>query len=105
YDLGIPVHVLVRKIKKDPFHFVRLYRLCKRIRPDLIHSWGAMANIYVIPAAKKLGIKLVNACIADAPARFEFSNKKHLWTKLAFPFSDVIIGNSQAGLDAYGTPS
>lgn len=105
FDLGIPVHLLARKNKRDPFMFLRFYRLCKQIRPDIIQSWGAMANIYAIPAAKALGIKLLNSCIANAPKKFELTNKKHLWTKLSFPFSDLIIGNSQAGLKVYGAPA
>lgn len=105
FELGIPVHLLPRKKKRDPFMFLRFYRLCKQINPDLIQSWGAMANIYAIPAAKALRIKLLNSCIANAPRKFELTNKKHLWTKLSFPFSDLIIGNSQAGLDVYRAPA
>ncbi len=105
FDLGIPVHTLERKNKKDPFMFLRFYRLCKRIKPDLIQSWGAMSNIYAIPTAKALKIKLLNSCIANAPTKFEYTNKKHLWTKLSFPFSDLIVGNSQAGLNVYGAPA
>lgn len=102
FDLGIPVHTLVRKYKRDPFMFIRFYRLCKHIQPDLIQSWGAMSNIYAIPATKGLRIKFINSCVADAPSQFDIWNKKHLWTKLSFLFSDLVIGNSQAGLHTYG---
>jgi len=104
YSLGIPVHTMVRKSKKDPRLFLRLYQLCRQAKPDLIHSWGSMSSIYIIPAAKALGIKLINASVADAPLNLGLSNKKYLWAKLSFPFSDLIVGNSNAGLRAYRAP-
>ena len=104
FSLGIPVHTFVRKYKKDPRLFLRIYQLCKKTKPDIIHSWGSMSSIYVVPAAKALGIKLINASVADAPLNLGLSNKKYLWAKLSFPFSDLIVGNSEAGLRAYRAP-
>ncbi|MCB0548856.1 MAG: glycosyltransferase [Phaeodactylibacter sp.] len=104
FGLGIPVHTIIRKSKKDPRLFLRLYHLCKEVRPDIIHSWGSMSSVYVIPAAKALGIRLINASVADAPLNLGLSNKKYLWAKLSFPFSDLIVGNSEAGLRAYRAP-
>ncbi|MCB0558662.1 MAG: glycosyltransferase [Lewinellaceae bacterium] len=104
FSLGIPVHTFVRKFKKDPRLFLSIYQLCKRTMPDIIHSWGSMSSIYTVPAAKALGIKLINASVADAPLNLGLSNKKYLWAKLSFPFSDLIVGNSEAGLRAYRAP-
>ncbi len=42
YKLNIPVHRLVRKSRKDPAIFWRLYRLLRRIQPDSLHSWSPM---------------------------------------------------------------
>jgi glycosyltransferase involved in cell wall biosynthesis len=105
HDMGIPVHILERKPKKDPRVFSRFYRLCQQLRPDVIHSWGSMPSIYAVPAAKLLGIKLINAMIADAPAGMGLSDGRYLRGKLTFPFSDLVLGNSEAGLASYDAPA
>ena len=104
HDMGMPVHILERKPKKDPRIFFRFHKICKRFGPDMIHSWGTMSTIYAIPAAKRMGITLINANIADAPNNLSFSDSRFLRAKLTFPFSDVILGNSEAGLRAYKAP-
>jgi glycosyltransferase involved in cell wall biosynthesis len=40
--------------------------------------------------------------VVDTPVKKNFSNPSWLRAKLSFPLSDVIIGNSNAGLAAYG---
>ncbi|MDH3245547.1 MAG: glycosyltransferase [Saprospiraceae bacterium] len=101
FDLGIPVTKIVRKFRKDPFQFVRLYRHCRDLKPDIIHSWGSMSSIYAIPAAKFLDIKLISGNIADAPAYAKGRTAKYWWTRLSFGFSDLVVGNSKAGLASY----
>lgn len=103
--LGVPVTTMVRKSNYDPLQFWRLYQYCRTYQPDVIHSWGSMSSIYAIPVAQLLGIKLISGNIADAPRKMSWRNKRHLWIRLAFPFADRIVGNSQAGLKAYGAPS
>lgn len=103
-ELGIPIHILERKPKKDPTVFYRFYKLCKRFTPDIIHSWGTMASIYAIPASKILGIKLINGNITDAPAGLNIFDSRYFRAKLTFPFSDIVLGNSFAGLEAYRAP-
>lgn len=104
FELGITIHYLIRKTKKDASVFYKFYKICKNFEPDIIHCWDSMTAVYSIPASKLLRIKLINGMVADAPERFGFSNKGWLRTKFAFFFSDVIIGNSKAGLKAYHAP-
>ena len=104
HQMGIPVHILERKPKKDPRVFLRFYQLCKQIRPDVIHSWGSMPSIYAVPAARMLGIKLINAMIADAPKDMGLTDSRFLRGKITFPFSDLVLGNSEAGLASYRVP-
>ncbi len=104
HELVEKVHILERKPKKDPRVFSRFFRLCKEVEPDLIHSWGAMPSIYAMPAVKMLNIPFINAMIADAPADMSLSDRRYLRGKLTFPFSDMILGNSKAGLKAYHAP-
>ncbi|HER44126.1 MAG TPA: glycosyltransferase [Candidatus Eisenbacteria bacterium] len=102
YELETEIITLERKIRKDPSIFLRLYKICRRWMPHIVHAWGSMPAVYAGPVAKLLGIKLVNAMIADAPARLNRTQK--LRSLLAFPFSDVIQSNSRAGLESYGVP-
>ncbi|CAM3399437.1 glycosyltransferase [Zobellia roscoffensis] len=101
YDLGVPITILKREPKKNPMVFYRLFKLCKSWKPDLIHSWGSMSTILGIPSSILLGIPLINGSIVDAPENLNLLNKDYFRTKLATPFSKVIVGNSLAGLKAY----
>ncbi len=101
-DLNIPVWQLLRKIKKDPSVFIKLFYLLKERRPDIIHTWDTMTSVYALPAVKLLGIKLVNGLIRDAPP--SLSARQWFRSKLTIPFSEVVVANSQAGLRAYAAP-
>ena len=105
FHLGIKIHYLIRKTKKDPSVFLKLYKLCKDFKPDIIHCWDSMTAIYSVPICKLLNIKLVNGMIVDTPVKKSLSNKRWLRARLTFPFSNVIIGNSEAGLKAYRAPN
>ena len=104
HEMGVKVHILERKPKKDPRVFGRFYQICKKVQPDVIHSWGSMPSIYAVPAARRLNIKLINAMIADAPADMGITDSRFLRGKLTFPFSDMVLGNSEAGLRSYQAP-
>jgi glycosyltransferase involved in cell wall biosynthesis len=103
-DLGIGIHYIIRKTKKDISVFFKLYNLCKKYKPDIVHCWDDMTAVYVAPVCKLLNIKLANGMIVDTPVNFNIFNKAWLRAKLTFPLSDLIIGNSEAGLEAYRAP-
>jgi glycosyltransferase involved in cell wall biosynthesis len=103
HKLNVNIQFLIRKSQNDPRIFAKLYKLCKCFRPDIIHSWNAMTSVYAIPVAKKLGIKFVNGIIRDATKRRLF-DKIYLCAKSTFLFSDAIVANSMAGLQAYKVP-
>lgn len=103
-DLDIPIHYLIRKTKRDVFVFRMLYNLARNFQPDIIHCWGSMTAIYGVPVCKLLNIKLVNGLITDSPSKQNILNKHWFRARITFPFSDVIVGNSKAGLDAYRAP-
>ena len=102
-NLDIQKHYLIRKNKKDPRILVKLYKLCKEFKPDIIHSWDSMTSVYAVPVAKMLGIKLINGMIRDS-SPFKLFSKSCIRSKITFPFSDVILANSNAGLKAYNAP-
>ncbi|MEI6749529.1 MAG: glycosyltransferase [Bacteroidales bacterium] len=104
FDLDINIHYLLRNRKKDFSVFHKLYKLCKKRKPDIVHCWDDMTAVYIAPICKILNIKLVNGMIVDTPVNFNIRNKAWIRAKLTFPFSDLIIGNSNAGLKAYRAP-
>ena len=104
FQLGLPVKILERVPKRNPLVFYRLFKLCRKWKPDLIHSWGTMSAIWAIPSSLFLNIKLINGNVTDAPPNMGFFHKELFRAKLSFPFSAVVVGNSKAGLSAYKVP-
>ncbi|MGI9551751.1 MAG: glycosyltransferase [Aurantibacter sp.] len=105
HDLGIPLHIIERKPKHNPLTFLRVVRICRKVRPDILHTWSSMSAIFAFPAKKLLNIKLLNGNIANAPLNLSIWNKDYFRAKLTFPFSDVVVGNSHAGLKAFKAPN
>ena len=104
-NLSIKTHYLIRKTKRDPRILIQLYRICKEFMPDIIHTWDSMTSMYAVLIAKKIGAKMINGMIRDAPSKFKYFSKAWIRSKLTFPFSDVIVSNSYAGLKSYRAPS
>lgn len=107
YLLQMPLKFieLPRSTKKDLSIFRKLYKLVKQIKPDIIHSWGGMSSIYLLPSLMLYRrAKFVNGIIADAPEKVTIKNLQYLSGRLTFPFSDAIISNSFAGIISYKSP-
>jgi glycosyltransferase involved in cell wall biosynthesis len=104
FDLNITIHYLLRKTKKDVSIFYKIYKLCKNYKPDIVHCWDSMTAVYLAPVSKLLRIKFVNGMVVDAPQKTNVLNRNWFRARLTFPFSNIIIGNSKAGLQAYKAP-
>lgn len=102
FSLDSRIHYLIRNTKKDLSVFKKFYRICKEYKPDLVHTWDGMTSVIAIPACRLLNIIFVNGMVVDTPVKRNISNKYWLRAQLTFPFSKKIIGNSKAGLMAYG---
>ncbi len=96
-DLGVPIRIIERKfLKKDPRLFPLFLNIVRKFRPDVIHVFGHMPAVYAIPAKILFNIPMLNNEIQDT------SPAKNLIAKnLVFKLSDLIVGNSHAGLKAY----
>ena len=105
FHLGIKIHYLIRSTKKDLSVFHKFYKICKNYKPDIVHCWDSMTAVIAVPACKLLHIKLVNGMVVDTPVKRNIFNKDWFRAKLTFPFSSMVIGNSNAGLEAYNAPS
>jgi len=103
-ELGIPIHYLIRKTKKDLTLWAPVLRLCRAAHPDIIHTWDSMTSVYAAPVAKICATPLVNGMVTRAPASIHPWESEWLRARLTFPLSDAIVGNSHAGLAVYRAP-
>jgi glycosyltransferase involved in cell wall biosynthesis len=104
FDLGIKIHFLLRKSKKDLGIIPALYSLCKKNQPDIIQTWGSFPSLFAAVVSKITGIKFVNGTIRKAPIRLSPFREDWIRSKFTFPFSDKIVANSLAGLKSYKAP-
>ena len=101
YNLDVPIHLIKRKYKQDLSVFYKIYRVCKKFDPDIIQSWHKITSIYMLPTRMLLRAKLVSFIIQDAPPQLSKLSKVWIRFRIAVPFSDAIVANSQAGLNSY----
>lgn len=102
-DLNIPIYIIKRRlIKYDPSLFWRFYKIAKDFQPDIIHTWGTMTTWYATPTKKLLKCKLYANLIADAHYQLTTAFFPNLFHKTAIKYSDLILSNSYAGINAYG---
>jgi hypothetical protein len=63
-----------------------------------------MSSVYAFIIARILNIEFLNGMIQNAPLRLKFLGKAYVRAKLTFPFSDLVLSNSYAGLRSYKSP-
>ncbi|MBN1952335.1 MAG: glycosyltransferase [Bacteroidales bacterium] len=101
-NLSVRFHILKRRIKKDPTVFLKLRKIINTYKPDIILSWGTMPSVYALPFVMNKKVKFVNYMIQNGICKV-FS-KNWIRSKLTFPFSDIVMANSFAGIEKYPTP-
>ena len=104
YKLPIEFEVIKRRSRKDPQVAFKLYRIIKEFNPDIIHSWGSMASIFLLPAIWLTKKIFLNGIIADAPKDMGIFDGLYFRTKMSNVFADRIISNSKAGIKSYKSP-
>jgi glycosyltransferase involved in cell wall biosynthesis len=58
-ESGIAVHHINKSSKLDPFAWLRLRKLLKQLKPDIVHSWLFAANAYGRTAAMSARVPVV----------------------------------------------
>ncbi|MEX0881883.1 MAG: glycosyltransferase, partial [Cyclobacteriaceae bacterium] len=110
-DIDFPafskLEIPLKRINKDKFFGISsfpylFYRITTDFKPDLIHTWGRMQTLYVLPTRMIKKIPLINAQITNASPNISVGNR--LIDKLNFRQSDRILSNSYAGIQAYNPP-
>jgi len=106
YTLPVQFHFIIQKNdKKNPLILTyRILKTIKRIKPNLIHTWGSEETLYILPSIFLFKISLINGQITSAPPKECISFSEKIINKINFYFSDIIISNSYAGIESFNPP-
>lgn len=102
--LGIDVRYVLRAWRRDLRVIGTFYALCREVRPDIIHTWDTMTSALISPVAWLQRIPFLNGMINEAPARVPPFSMTWIRSRISYPFSDLVVGNSLAGLAVYRVP-
>lgn len=96
--LGLDLRLEPRRFRFDITPAVRMWRVAADVRPDVVHSWGWMSTMAMVPYCRARGIPLLNGTIrrGDLPPR------RAAMYRLGQSLSDAVVANSRAGLAAFG---
>ena len=93
---GVPLTVLNKRLKFDPACALRLRRIVKDLKPDLIHSWMFTANAYARLAARGTGVPVVigERCVDRWKGGWQYAVDRRL-----LPGTAKVVGNARAVAD------
>lgn len=101
-NTGIKINVIKREKFSDKLAvFYRFYQIAQTFKPDIIHVWGNIVAIIAIPSKFILQKVMVNNQITNTTTK---DSKLFFGSRLTFLFSDLIVSNSQKGLNVYNAP-
>lgn len=97
-DLGIDVRIVPRRSRLDVTAAARMWRAASEIEPSVVHAWGWMSALAMVPYCRARRIPLLDGAIrfgALPPGRLGLF-------RAGLFLSDAIVANSRAGLAAFG---
>ena len=98
-EAGVPVHIIGKKMKGDPFALRRLVRLLKELKPTIVHTWLFAANAYGRFAAHWAGVPHVIACERCVDS---WKTGLQLWLdRRLVRWTDAVAVNSEAVKEFY----
>lgn len=103
FDLDLKIHFLKRDFRKDLGIFNKFIKILNKLKPDIVHCWDNIAAFHFGPICKFKRIPFINSMISSAPP-INILSTTYFFHFISFPFSDIILSNSQAGLDSYYAP-
>jgi glycosyltransferase involved in cell wall biosynthesis len=97
-ELGIGVGIVARHFRFDITPAVRMWRAASAFRPDVVHSWGYMSTLAMVPYCRSHKVPLLDGAIR----RGCLPRRRASAYKLGISLSDAVVANSRAGLAAFG---
>lgn len=107
YIYNYPVTIIEadRKNKYTIAPFFMLRNAIKKYKPDIVHSWSSMGSLYLLPLLVFRKFNFINGIISDAPDNIHWYQKQYIRGRVTYPFSDVVLSNSLAGIRSYHAPA
>jgi len=96
--LGVDVQLAPRRFRLDATAALRMWRIATKTAPDVVHSWGWMSTLAMVPYCRTYGIPLLVGTIRQGC----LPRRRAVIDKLAVRLADAVVANSRAGLAAYG---
>ena len=103
FDLDVTIHYFKRDIRKDIKILNQFVDILNRFEPTVVHCWDNIAAVHFGPICKMRKIPFINSMISSAPLVKKWS-KRYIAFSASYPFSDVILSNSLAGLESHHVP-
>ena len=97
-EAGVPLDVFARESRFDVKPALPLRRIISEWRPTVVHTFGWMSMAAAIVPCRLSGIPLVDGSIRDGAV----PTRRGRLMQAMIARADVVIANSQAGLDAFG---
>ncbi len=72
YKLNYSYYLIEKDGKLDPIIFIKFYKICKEIKPDIVHCWSSMNAAYSLFAKILLKFKLILRSQKNAKCQFCF---------------------------------
>ncbi len=99
-DNGVEVHHINKRLKLDPFAWLRLRGLLKKLKPDLVHTWIFAANAYGRTAAWSAGVPVI---MGSERSVDPWKNGLQFWLdRFLEKRTQGLTANSQGTIDFYG---
>jgi glycosyltransferase involved in cell wall biosynthesis len=98
-EAGIPVHVIGKRWRFDPFPVLRLRQWIREHRPDIVHSWLFAANSAVrmaVPSRSPIKVVVSERCVDSWKSSWQLWLDRRLARR-----TDHLVGNSQSVVDFY----
>lgn len=101
YKLDIEYHILNKEHNNKQFRIFRdFYKVCNKINPDVINSWGTMQTFYAIPTSVIKRIPIVNSEVQSVKPNVKKLSFKYLVSNYNFLLSKIVHSNSEAGFNS-----
>lgn len=101
---NIKLHNFARDFRKDYKVFVKFNNILKTFKPEIVHCWDNIAALHYGPICKINRIPFINSMISSAPPNLSYFSKRYLSNSISYPFSDIVLSNSNAGLLSFHVP-
>jgi len=96
---------IIKRQKGNGYEFgvqKKIWNYISEINPDIIHFWGEVGMVYMIPISFFKRVHTVSSIIADtSPKR---GGLKSIFRRISFKTTSVILSNTHLGLKNYKAP-